>query len=479
LQDSSLSPPYPPLWNDTASLASRIYHKLAEHTASHSCLAIRANLAYLLSVTSKGIFRTLGSSIGLVAQTPASKLPKNFIAHDADPPDDNSDSNTAGDDAFPDFIPKAVLSQIERARRSLALLAIANPDHPLCRTESHWQSLCQGWTWVDASVNTLTDRLEDHTRKVNIKIDEWRSHHSSRWVTQLNKPESPTPQSVVSQGGLGVLGIQNQDLPQNSQYGPDLAQFQLFDLEPGSHLRPMDPPAKSQKDEASYELSYSEFVRTFPNTLPLAAPTLQTLMDVIGLQPLVVHSRILSFSLLDLFLSDLDFIAHIELLHRFMLFGDPSFSNRIRTALFVENDLDESPRNPRPLAQRKGRSQVNDANAPWGVGLNPALSERGSWPPGGSELAFSLRRVVVDTLDEDRVETDEGERKTGGGLQRDQIWNEAEWRLGFIIRHLEDEDDRGNPNWLDPTCGSSPLDCRLCIDSGNPCVVQQSRRLIS
>ena len=50
-----------------------------------------------------------------------------------------------------------------------------------------------------------------------------------------------------------------------------------------------------------------------------------------------------------------------------------------------------------------------------GVGLNPALSERGSWPPGGSELVFSLRQVVVDTLDEDHIETDEGERKTGGG----------------------------------------------------------------
>jgi hypothetical protein len=389
------------------------------------------------------------------------------------PSDDNSDSSTVDDDALPDFIPSAVSSQIERAQRSLALLAIANPDHPLCCTKPQWQFLCQGWTWTDTSVNTLIDRVEDHMKRVNSKIDEWRWHHSPLRINRSDKRESSTEPPAMPQVNLDAFDIDNHSLPPSSQYGPDLSQFQLFDLEPGSRLHSADSPARKQ-NHANHDPSYSEFLRTFPNKLPLPAPTIQTLLDVVGLQPLMDHCRILSFSLLDLFLSDLDFIAHIELLHRFMLFGQPSFSNRIRTALFVETDLEELSHNSRPRPRPKRRSQVSDAKTSWGVGLNPALSERGSWPPGGSELAFSLRRVVVDTLDEGRIETDEGERKTGGGRQRDQIWNEAEWRLGFIIRPLEeDEDGESNPSWLDPTCLSFPLSSALCIDSGIPHDFQQ------
>lgn len=65
--------------------------------------------------------------------------------------------------------------------------------------------------------------------------------------------------------------------------------------------------------------------------------------------------------------------------------------------------------------------------------------------------------MVVDTLDEERTETEDGDRKTGGGRQQDVIWAEAEWRLGFVIRNAdEDEEDGEEPSWMDPTCMAPP-----------------------
>jgi hypothetical protein len=47
----------------------------------------------------------------------------------------------------------------------------------------------------------------------------------------------------------------------------------------------------------------------------------------------------------------------------------------------------------------------NDGEVPkWGVGLGLGLSERGVWPPGGAELGFALRRVIVDSLADERDE---------------------------------------------------------------------------
>lgn len=397
----------------------------------------------------------MGQSIGLVAETAASRT-----SQDASNPDDetmNAIDTEMSKTSLPDFVPKYVASQVGRAKRSLELLRSAKPNHPLCHTLPNWQNLCHGWTWTNDGVEDLVQRLGDHVKSVNSMVDDWRQQYSS----VRNVESTPTVHRTAS--GVQRPGKQL-FVAEAAEYPPELVQFRVFDLEPGSHI----PNAVAEPIVDDYDvnrdgytsLSYTEFLKAFQHTLPTAAPTLHVLADIACLQPLVAHSRLLSSSLLDLFLSDLDFISHVDLLHQFMLFGDPSFATRIRTSLFIEDEWEEDKSSRRSSSRsrqkRKKRGHTSgEINRDWGVGLNPSLSERGVWPPGGSELAFSLRRVIVDTLDDERIETDEGERKTGGGKQRDAIWNEAEWRLGFMIRYLEeDEEDEGDPSWLDPTCES-------------------------
>jgi hypothetical protein len=92
--------------------------------------------------------------------------------------------------------------------------------------------------------------------------------------------------------------------------------------------------------------------------------------------------------------------------------------------------------------------------AKWGIGLGLGLSERGIWPPGGAELGFALRRVIVDSLDEIKIEDSHGDiRVSQESLSMvkpcEEVVKEAEWRLGFAIRDLPVNE--GREEWLNPS----------------------------
>lgn len=363
------------------------------------------------------------------------------------------------DIALPSFIPASVANEIDRGARSIILLKTTNPDHPLCHPDNSWSELCSGWCWTDDDVAQRVSLIEGHILLINKRIDDWRWNLGlSRHTASYERPPAPD----------GDPPFQHKDSNENlvkPQKGTFQALgFDIFDREPGSQI-----PSDVLKSVEGADLHYPSFIRHFPDSLPITAPTLETLLDVTVLQPLVTHARILSTSLLDLFLSDLDFIGHLDLLWQFTLFGNPMFASRVRGALFTDSDdpYEGIKSNNRARDRRKSSHSLerklvrhdsagngNDVGRGWGVGLNPALSDRGAWPPAGSDLAFSLRRVIVDTLDDERTETEEGERRTGHGKQRDEIWNQAEWRLGFIIKPFDDDEDEADeePAWADPFC---------------------------
>jgi hypothetical protein len=311
--------------------------------------------------------------------------------------------------------------------------------------------------------------LENHVAKVSKRIENW------RW--NLSTSTRTIPPNVICMTSASELPVTTftGSTPLNfgehaeivaSKDDPDLAVFEVFSMEPGARLS-MTNHGSGESPHIK-QLSFSEFILSFPDELPLYAPTLENLLDIVALQPLATHARLLSSSLLELFLSDLDFIGHLDVLRRFILFGNAAFVSRIRNALFTDsdcaNDTDGTQvhraRDRRRASSRQGHLRrpysMGDRNKhkPWGVGLNPVLSDQGSWPPAGSDLAFSLRRVIVDSLDEERYETEEGERRTGQGKSRDLIWEEAEWRLGFIIKPFDEDEELGDkdPAWADAFC---------------------------
>jgi hypothetical protein len=92
-----------------------------------------------------------------------------------------------------------------------------------------------------------------------------------------------------------------------------------------------------------------------------------------------------------------------------------------------------------------------ESSAQWAVGLGLGLAERDSWPPGGSDLSYYLRTVIVDSLESLVKLTDGHTPDPSEGKRR--IFAEAEYRLGFAIRDLPV--GSGRERWLNPCCGYS------------------------
>jgi hypothetical protein len=465
---------------ERAALASRIHSFLLNACIRGASHAMRMHLAFLLSKVSNDIFRDFGKSIGLIGN-PIPNWPTEQRTFQAVRNSDYGSHGSEDEKSRPDFVPVAVFSEIDRGARSLSLLCTTNPDHPLCHPDPSWSALCLGWCWTDDDVERRIASLERHVQNISKRIDDW------RWnLAQARRsPDHDAGSIFINTTPFDdELHPSGHDSPADN--GVTIPNFKIFDLEPGTQI------SDGSVDTSSAELNYAKFTHNFPAETPTAAPTLQTLLDVAVLQPLTTHARILSSSLLEVFLSDLDFIGHLDLLWRFVLFGDPSFAVRVRMALFTDSDDPDDAVKSQNRARDRRRSSANalelrrpcdnafssiHSGRGWGVGLNPSLSDVGIWPPAGSDLAFSLRRVIVDTLDDGRFETEDGERRTGHGRQRDEIWNQAEWRLGFIIRPFDEEDEEeGEPAWADPFCEyccADALTCAtrfMCLSSlSNPC----------
>jgi hypothetical protein len=77
------------------------------------------------------------------------------------------------------------------------------------------------------------------------------------------------------------------------------------------------------------------------------------------------------------------------------------------------------------------------------MGLSPNLLKRETWPPVGADLNFFLRTVIVDSLD-NPSETEDGM------IEREQVVEEAGWRLRFAICDLLT--GAGWDKWLDLLC---------------------------
>lgn len=81
--------------------------------------------------------------------------------------------------------------------------------------------------------------------------------------------------------------------------------------------------------------------------------------------------------------------------------------------------------------------------------MSPSLTVGDRWPPGGTDLNFHLRTVIVDSLEDGRTYDLQHDDEEEARAQR-KIVEEAEWRLGFAIRDLPV--GTGKEKWLNPLC---------------------------
>ncbi|KAG8814874.1 hypothetical protein FRC17_000938 [Serendipita sp. 399] len=449
--DLSLSPPFVALPNEPASLLSHVYTFTERHFRASSARVLRAALAFLLSTASRPWFREIEHSIGIgqsmgdgvvisrrlsTEYTETDELGFNIETRaedldlDAEPP------------IYPTFFDENLKHESFKATRSLKVLAAADPNHPLLKAGEDRR--CE-WVWHEERLNGIYSGLHDRPFE-----------------------QAADQQRPLSQQALVTVN------PSAMSYPSELQQFRIFDMEPGAQWVQGDQSHTSLPIDIT---PFQSFLSSFPEELPSSTPTLAHLASFI-LHPLQLQSNRLTNALLDLFLSaPLSLRSHFSLLRSFMLLSSQNFTYRLRGALFSDSDAYQ-PIDRGTRARTRARLGIKDQRdiiaenedlnqgqggpasaAKWGIGLAVGLSERGIWPPGGAELGFALRRVIVDTLDEmkdaDEVSEDEDgsqDSETNPKSSRflaDSVVTEAEWRLGFAIRDLPT--DEGRDEWLNPS----------------------------
>ena len=327
------------------------------------------------------------------------------------------------DNDFPSFISSDAAETLIRAKKSLKFLNKAQPDHPILRPSASRRRV--SWFWTNDEV-------------------------TAAWNNKNNPID--LSDTARSEPGTGASSDPNPD-------SGLLEQFKVFSLEPGTHLPPSARGAES---------TLQSFLAGFPPYLPPLTPALSHLSDLV-LSPFLAHSTAVSGALMSLLLSPgshLHIHSHLVLLRSYLLLTLPAFTMRLQAALFSDSDdwnFEGSTMRAMAKSTHDRKNTVSGGSeAQWAVGLGLGLAERDSWPPGGSDLSYYLRTVIVDSLGS-LIRLTGGEPSDSSEGRR-RIFAEAEYRLGFAIRDLPV--GSGRERWLNPCC--EYLIFSECILSTNP-----------
>lgn len=180
--------------------------------------------------------------------------------------------------------------------------------------------------------------------------------------------------------------------------------------------------------------------------LPSDSPSLELYISTHLLAPLLAHASLISRALVSLYIDDLHFLDHLDVLKAFWLGGDAGFTERVGAALFGKDQagagealgLGRRARTRARLGLGAGGGEGELPQGEWGVGLGLGLSDRKKWPPGGAELAYALRTALLDDEIADLC-------------HRGPVWESLEDRVSFAVRSLpEDDKDRRRARWLNP-----------------------------
>ncbi|KAI0645384.1 Spc98 family-domain-containing protein [Trametes meyenii] len=451
-EEDALPSDYSPVPPTPTALLSSIYDHLSNHIERSSPRIVCAVLAFTLTTTSRSYFQSLCASVGYNIAGSTSLMSRTRTQVPSDwprrPNEDGEDTNVLpedpdGDmmDGYPDFIPTDVAEVLNRARKSLVLLRAADSGHPLLNSSNLHQEI--GWVWTEEQIDNA---VED-----------------------------------TAFGGTLPQGRKTQTVDEDSSHlTPDpnvLDAFKVFDLSPGESLSKLCIATPNILSNAYVTTPLRTFLASFPATLPSSTPTLAHLTTH-TLSPLVSHASALSGAFVAHLLTPttpLHLYTHLELLCGYLLLTSHAFKWRLQDALFSDAEEVDAPvvgsrayaaREARENARERkrtgteggrSRSRATSSNRPEkakvggrAIGLSPALTVGDRWPPGGTDLNFHLRTVIVDSLEEGRSDdsTDDEIKDGGSAKAQRRIMEEAEWRLGFAIRDLPV--GTGKEKWLNP-----------------------------
>ncbi|KAI0342038.1 hypothetical protein BDW22DRAFT_1331168 [Trametopsis cervina] len=400
-------------------LLSAVYQKLDAQLSSSSSPDVSAITAFILASISADYFNYISRWVGYQEEDPNGPSAE-INRNDPTSLDDGGMEDKTSQDleqeenpTFPSFFQETFCRALVRSRKSLKLLRVAQPDHPLLRTSRTIRRKIR-WFWTENDITTA-----------------WQEFGLA--MANPSKESSTLPHLCAESSDAG------------NRYLDGIKEFGRFDLEPDSRVF-----ITKLAGITSHVPKFHEFLKVFPPTLPSLTPSLSILTDLV-LLPLVSHVESLSTALVDTFLAPssgyLKFRHHLILLRSYLMLTSPSFKSRLEVALFSDSlgssDLGMA-------AHRATAKKQSRASNPWVIGLAPGLTATDSWPPAGADLSYLLRSVILDSLDHEYPSRQMQERGSfdENHVTEKAVYEEAEWRLGFVVRDLPT--GSGQAKWLNP-----------------------------
>ena len=376
---------------------------------------------------------------------------------------------------MPSFIPRESRRVLFEAGRSLRLLREASGgQHPLC--SSSWR-LRASWGWADTQKSPSERTLRAHVRAVQHQVEQWRkdfqvqtrlpgsrsSFRLTRPRTRKSIPPEFTAGQATSEGadrdGQKAISAAHDDLHSMTSL------WAQFYQAPGSHFVATTAPLWGPTPLASLQ----SFINDHEDEpiIPSDCLTLDLFITSHLLAPLLAHAKLVSTSLVSVYLDDLSLLEHYDVIRAYFLGGNVDFIERVSIALFgKEAGAGEAmglgkrarTRARLGLGVEEGRGDRDDGETvsdkgEWGIGLGLGLSERAKWPPGGAELAYALRTTLVD--DDPRSDA-----------VKSKVWEGIEDRVSFAVKSLPEDDKKGErARWMDPQGESvaASTECGLTI----------------
>lgn len=405
---------YPPI-PDNADLLSVIYQHCLHHFERSSPTLVNAAIAFILTLTSRHYLRTICSAIAYSGSWRSMGQQSKRKHPDSGGEYGDFDFSDVVAQRYPSFISRSLQYSLVNAQKSLMILQDASPSHPLLLKPAHNSPIQWYWTEDDVQIAWSGVPIEPAI------------------------PKSPTPNTRkridADEGAI--------------KYKPELSELRVYDLEPGSQV--INP---------SLLEPVTMFMDNFPERLPAVVPTIGDLTNLV-FGPLAKQASVLSQAVLDIFLTplaslspsptvDLHIHSHLTVLRSYQLLASHSFKSKLSAALFSDSEdwTSDGQRSAWSLAIRgnkRGTPGLVSDDKVWPVGLSTSLLEKDSWPPGGTDLSFFLRTVVVDAMEM------MWPRTTDPKVATSSAYGESEWRIGFAIRDLPS--GKGQNKWLDPCCG--------------------------
>lgn len=412
-QGVGLSPDqYPPIPDDI-ELLSVIYQHCLHHFERSSPTLVNAAIAFILTLASRHYLQTICSAIAHSGSRRSPNQQPKRNQPDGEEKYEDLEFSEVVAQKYPYFISGPLQGSLASAQKSLMILQDASPDHPLLSKPAHSSPIRWYWTENEIRIAWSGGPIEP----------------------AIPRPSASTPPERMDTNEGGV------------KYKLELSGLQIYDLEPGSH------GAGSSLLEP-----VRTFVDSFPERLPAMVPTIGDLTNLV-FSPLAEQASILSQAVLDIFLTplaslsptpavDLHIHSHLTVLRSYQLLASHSFKSKLSAALFSDSEdwTSDGQGSAWSLAIRGNKrgtpGLVSDGKV-WPVGLSTSLLEKDSWPPGGTDLSFFLRTVVMDAMEMIRPSPK---------VTTPSAYEESEWRIGFAIRDLPS--GKGQDKWLDPCCAS-------------------------